>query len=327
MGGEHAFSGDNWLNHFLLFFATSIAICSVNVFVIISGYFLSCSSKFDLLKPIKLIIQVILFNLVFFIISIAVGSNEFYIRRLLACFVPVNWFVILYFALYVCAPYINRLVKNLTIKEFKVMLIKGFLVFSVWDCLSDVYVEIAKHSIMGLSSVNAWGNSWGYTIVQFVLMYLIGAYFRFSKFKMDTRKLVSIILLLAFIITGWAYFDKMRNFGGYSAWAYSNPLVIAESAAVFLLFNNIDTLGNKCINKFSKACFTAYLINIPLLKFFSIQSFANSNPFIMLGHLLYTCSAIYLIAYFVYVVYSLMMVPVFNRIDNYEINIGIDDNK
>lgn len=61
MGGGFRFVLPGSLNYYLLHFLENLFICAVNLFLLISGYFLCTSFKRSLLKPLQLLIQVILF--------------------------------------------------------------------------------------------------------------------------------------------------------------------------------------------------------------------------------------------------------------------------
>lgn len=54
---------DNTLNYWIIHFLESLFICSVNLFMVISGYFMVTSKKRNLWKVIELITQVIITNL------------------------------------------------------------------------------------------------------------------------------------------------------------------------------------------------------------------------------------------------------------------------
>ena len=146
------------LNHFILFVLESISICAVNLFILISGYFLCRSSKRQLIKPIELIIQVIFFSVVLYIVKICVGAETLTIKGLIMTLVPSNWFVILYSTLYIISPYINILLEQLSGKQKKKMVIVLFAIFSVWPTIVDLSGEILGKEWIGLSSVGMYGS-------------------------------------------------------------------------------------------------------------------------------------------------------------------------
>lgn len=57
-----------------------------------------------------------------------------------------------------------------------------FLLFSVYAIGVDLLNEIVGQEIVGLSSIGAWGSQSGFTIVNFSLLYCLGAYLRLHGF-------------------------------------------------------------------------------------------------------------------------------------------------
>ena len=63
------------INYYVLMFMINISICSVNLFMLISGYYLSNNFKAILIKPIKLLFAVVLFKLAIYF------TNVFFVKR------------------------------------------------------------------------------------------------------------------------------------------------------------------------------------------------------------------------------------------------------
>ena len=162
----------------LTYFMISISACAVNLFVLINGYFMCESYQRTVTKPVKLILQVIIFQTLPSIAGMFLGFHEFSVRGFIRTLVPANWYVILYIALYWISPYINIIIDVLDKKELLKFIYVVFAIFSIYPTVVDVLSEIIGHEIHGLSSVGMYGSQWGYSIVNFVLMYLIGAYIK-----------------------------------------------------------------------------------------------------------------------------------------------------
>ncbi len=150
--------------------------------------------------------------------------------------VPSNWFVILYSTLYIISPYINILLEQLSGKQKKKMVIVLFAIFSVWPTIVDLSGEILGKEWIGLSSVGMYGSEWGYSIVNFLLVYIIGAYLYHmeeSQNKRNKKQLLFCLLMTILIITGWAFLNERATlFTERSAWEYCNPLVIIEAVII-----------------------------------------------------------------------------------------------
>ena len=69
IGGGYKAVADGSINQFVMTVFEASFICAVNLFVLISGYFMKNSKKRDLLKPVELLAQLLFFELLFYIIK------------------------------------------------------------------------------------------------------------------------------------------------------------------------------------------------------------------------------------------------------------------
>lgn len=182
MGGGFRFVPPGSVNYYLLHVLENLCICAVNLFLLISGYFLCGSYKRSLRKPLQLLIQVVLFSAGCYLLQVFLFHRTAFswidFRR---SFVPANYFAILYIVLYLISPYLNLLIHQLSFRKLNQMMILFFLIFSVWASLTDLFQELTGIEWTGLSPVGAYGSQWGYTIVNFILLYLIGAYLKLAS--------------------------------------------------------------------------------------------------------------------------------------------------
>lgn len=79
IGLAHVAEGS--INKEIIYFTESMYICSVNVFILISGYFICRSESQTLWKPIELWFQVITFNILLSFLSMVMKS-EFSIKSI-----------------------------------------------------------------------------------------------------------------------------------------------------------------------------------------------------------------------------------------------------
>ena len=121
-GNALKYTENNMIGHEFLLVCESLAICAVNTFMILSGYFLDKKQMRRIIKPILLILTVMGYNSFFTLIKmISVGqfSLGIYIRSL----IPINYFAWLYSVVYLLSPWINIMIKNVTKKHMQVLLI------------------------------------------------------------------------------------------------------------------------------------------------------------------------------------------------------------
>lgn len=333
MGGAFKLVEHNSLNYYVLYFVESLCICAVNVFVLISGYFMCTNNKRYLIKPLQLIFQVSVFSSGTYILRVFTEEVEFSACSLFRCMIPQNYFVILYITLYLISPYINLVMESINIKQFKRMLAMLLLVFSVYPSMVDVGTELLKNKLLGLSSIGAWGSQYGYTIINFALMYIVGGFLRkydVDKYVKYKRSIIIGILSCSIILTAWARVnDYIGFFDERSAWEYCNPIIIIESILLFLLFNKITLKESKLINSFAKASFTVFLMHTIFLPKINIQRYVNQNTIVLLGHLVLSSVAIYLICWMIHKIYDGLTTPLFNLLNRkcslFRLNIGIEE--
>lgn len=148
----------------------AIAITGVNVYVLISGYYLS-SSKVKFSKILLLILQVYFYTLLISGAMMFVGAYsvkpEDKLDRALRYLFPISsehyWFVTAYVIMYVLAPVMNAAVNTLKRKQLKTVII-GLL---TWFCFIKSIVP-AKFGT----------DRMGYDFGWFICLYLIAAYIR-----------------------------------------------------------------------------------------------------------------------------------------------------
>ena len=168
---------------YILYILESVFICAVNLFMLISGYFMCTSYKRNLWKPIELVVQVILFSLGIYFFKIILKTDDFSIKSLFGRFVPANYFVILYIVVYFFSPFVNKLLYSLDNKQLKLFVITSVLLFSVYPTLVDIFRELTGKEWNGLSSIGMYGSQWGYSVVNFLLMYILGAYIKIQGYS------------------------------------------------------------------------------------------------------------------------------------------------
>ena len=121
----------------------------------------------------------VLFNELLYFASAVIHREAISIRRVIGRLIPANWFVILYITLYLISPFLNMVICKMESPEkFEKFVRLLVLLFSVYPTLVDILCVVTHKEFLGLSSIGMYGSQWGYTIVNFSVMYVIGAYLR-----------------------------------------------------------------------------------------------------------------------------------------------------
>lgn len=258
---------------------------SVNVFVLISGYFL-VSSKFKAKKVVRLWLEVAFYAVLTYGLYCILVSKSFSVESFIKCFFPITnmqaWFFSAYILVYLFSPFLNKILNNSSKKELNIMAI-GLLVF--------VYIA-TRFRIREVSSIGV-----GYNVFWFVVLYLFGGYLRLNPPKIKKWIVFAIYVICTVALWGMSYMnnDSFLKSLIYNSLDYTSPLVLVASLCLILLFKDIK-IKNKFIHKsicFVSSCtFGVYLFHCSYLeefiffKLFGIKNFYGS-PY----------SALYVIAF------------------------------
>lgn len=169
-----------------------ITCVAVNVYVLISGYFL-CEKKIKIKKVVVLWIQVFLYSLVFYISLVILKMAPFSIADLMKVIMPISgnqyWFARVYIGMYLLMPFLNLFIKCLNKKQHQFLLVVSLLMFSLWRSFIPFAVTLNS----------AGGNS----IIWFVVLYVFAAYVKFYGTPIKMRKVNCLctigLLVFAFL--------------------------------------------------------------------------------------------------------------------------------
>jgi len=177
------------------------------------------------------------------------------------------WFMNCYLVLYLISPFLNKFIKSLNQWDHRKCLLISFLLFSIVAYFTN----------------NATINNNGSTIIQFVFLYLLGAYlhkypikdnFHFKYYSKEKRQLIFLFgyvffTLINFLLLSFSMhlsdFDNqgLQTISSYifnSKYGYSNPIVIVQTVCYFLYFETIS-FKSKLINIISSTTLGIYLIH------------------------------------------------------------------
>jgi len=328
IGGGFKYVTPESTNQYYLLFTENLFICAVNVFVIISAYYLSSTQKRSFSKVFEIIFQFILFALIFYGLDIVKGEKIFSLRELLYNMLPLDYFVVLYSVLYIVSPYINLAINRLSEKQFRKMVILMFVIFSVWSFGVDVLNNVFEKSVNHASPIGIQGSQGGYTIINFILVYVIGAYIRKSGTKMSSKKASLYFVVILVLLYALSIYAHKSDWGDTLFWKYNNPLVIMASALVLIVFLGFR-YESKIINELARGVFTCYVSHKILLEYFDIEKAVNQNLGILFLHQLSTALIIYFISYLFHITYrvcsSIFLTSIRPLCD--KINISLDYKK
>lgn len=293
MGKAFDYVVSGTLNYYLIYFMESLAIIGTNGFVLLTGYFSWKKESISCRKPFGLLLYVIAYNLLFYVLDIVLLRNAFSLSGFISSFIPRNWYITLYVALSLISPFINALIKQLGKKAYISLLVMMFILFSIWPTVLDIAGIRLGIDSSGMNTVALGGASSGYSIVNFVMLYLIGA--AISKFDMLKHQIYWDVL--AYIVCSVAIFVQQIKLG--AGWSYANPIVIISCVAFFNIFRKIRLQSN-VINKLSGASLGVFLIHTQYMftniiwSKCGIEEACHGSLVGLLLNMLACCSAVYL---------------------------------
>ena len=266
---------------FLQFFLAVL----VNSFILLSRYF-QVDKKIKIKKVIDLLFTSWFYRCLAVIIFVSLGLVTFsyvdIIKEISFLDITDNyWFINLYIALYLLAPFLNTMIKNFDQKGHRRCLITMTILFSIIPIITN-----------GKNIDNT-----GFSIIPFIYLYLIGAYLRkyplkdnwnFKRYSKEKFKTIILCLgitcfVLNFMLSSFSKYlltfdNELINYIGttlsYAEALYSNPLVLIQSIAYFVFFEN-TVIKNKVINKISTYMLGVYMIHENKLVRTHIYEFLN----------------------------------------------------
>ena len=284
-------------NGAIYIFLKAFCYMADNLFVILSGYFLSMS-VFKIRKIVDLWVQVFFYSAIIYFILALFGLAEFSMKTMYFSLFPVYskqyWFFSCYLMLYLVFPLINKIIATLEKTKYSTVLFIGFIMFSVLESISIISKD---PFLLGSGKSLTW----------FIYLYLVGAYIRLHGFEVVKKKRwLAIISLSMIIMTTLSYFvlDILITQVGIShieadkLIKLNSITVYPASVLMFLIFKKIE------LNK-------EWLIN--LLVFLSPLTFGvylihdHNNLRVVLWNLI--CPEQYASSWFIWC-YLIMVVPV-----------------
>lgn len=203
----------------------------INCFVLITGYFM-CKSQITPRKFFKLLFEIELYKIIIYLIFTISGYQEFSIGTLAKAILPITQvsqnFGGCYLLFYLCIPFLNILVKNMTEKQHILLLCLVGVIYVFFGTVPKISVTMNY-------------VSW------FICLYFIGSYLRlYPKKIIESTKLWGWLTLALIIISCASVLaclwvgTKLDSQLAYAFVSDSNTLLAAAlGVSSFLFFKNI----------------------------------------------------------------------------------------
>ena len=257
------FSEMSTVNHYLAWLIEGFCYVAVNIYVLISGYFL-VKSKFSFQKLFVLWAQIAFYSWVIGAIFLFVGqAGEIGLYELIFIAFPVTsghyWFATIYVLLFAIFPFLNAGIEKMNRKQHFSCIAVLLIIFSAWNTIIPFTIPMTDHEGMDI----AW----------FVCLYMIAAYLRKYPECMKRKRYQYVIgyvlcSVLIFVAGLFLLFvdSKVGKLGGYATnwYAYNSLPVLFGSVCLFIAFVKTEIKGivlGRIINTLAGATFGVYLIH------------------------------------------------------------------
>lgn len=248
--------------HVILRVLYSFARTAVPLFFLISGYLSIQSQRQKVGKVITLFAMTYFYGQVSTLFSTAYyGDFEIIslLMRIIKGLFVRNYYLYLFSAVYIVSPFVNNAIKHFSREQYRRLIFVLFLLFSVWSTV--INTVIGHREITGAFFTSRTGTSMGFNFVNFLMLYLIGGYFRIY-FEGDFKQLklmATVSILCSSLITVSAKMISTRF--SVAFWYYDSLFVVISAVSLFVLFMDIDLKQNAVVAFTGCSTFGTYLIH------------------------------------------------------------------
>ena len=229
----------------------------INCFVLITGYFM-CTSNITLRKFLKLSLWVITYTIIFLSVFLLCGYKPFGLFSMVYEAIPLksltNGFTSCFILFYLCIPFLNILLKNITKSQHQ------------WLIVLLLFIYTVHGSVPKLMSVSMNYVSW------FSVLYFIAAYLRLYPIKENNTKFWGWATLISFGLSsvGILLLNYVQVKLGIEAKVQYSYMLVQDSNAFLALTNGITSfmwfksmkIGHiKWINTIAASAFGVLLIH------------------------------------------------------------------
>ena len=265
------------LNFYVSNLMQAFTTFSVPIYVMISAYFM-CEKEFKLKHVFKIWIQVFFYSISIYLLTLALGLNEFSILQFIKNILPIICnqysFVTAYIMLLILTPFLNKVIEVFDKGLYEKLVITLIVMFFVLG--AGLPINVVTSSYLTL----------------IVVIYLITAYIK-KYYKLNIKKEYYFFAFLASVITIFIGRIIMYKLGlGFEAsifFAYNNLFVFSGTVSLFMFFSGLY-IRSKLINKIAKLTFGIYLIHdnnyvreILYDKILHVDKWIDSNVFIIVA--------------------------------------------
>lgn len=255
------------------------AICAVNVFVMISGWF---GIRATVKGAARFLFQVFFFYFGIYALMLIAGEAELTQKNILEC-VKTDWFTLSYMALFILSPALNVFAERASTRQFATLLIGFFLLQTIygWESFDPQYRD-------------------GYSALSFIGLYLLARFM--SRHPRRFFRSALPVFIACVIIDALLLYALRDSVFQTKAFAYNSPLVILQAAALVAFVSTVKMRTVRIINFLAASAYAVYLLHINdfvLVNYFKatvLEIYNNNSGIACLALILTFLIAVYLAA-------------------------------
>lgn len=260
VGGGYGFSMTNavsFTNFIISDFMLVFSSIAVNLYVMISGYFL-VDLDFKLSRIVRTWTNALFYSCIITVLFVTFQLVPFNITTLGKSFFPIStdayWFVTQYLGLLILSPFLALIARQISYRQYLFLLIGGAFI-----CLS-----IIPDFPLGKRFHVAHGNS----VWSFAYLFFIAGFIKHHVKKQDTARLMAMIIFVTLVLL---VYEVVLGYQGdliKLRWLDYNGVPFILSVLVFLMVRQMAVPENWFWNLLVKAApytFGVYLIHDHLL--------------------------------------------------------------
>lgn len=230
----------------------------VDLFVLISGWFLVRKDSGYITRIVKFWITLCFYSVIIYVLfSFGLCTNSFSIKGLLKCFLPVShaewWFASTYFVMTLFLPFFNKFLLGLTRKEYIKFLLLGGI---CWCVIPTILFSSFESN----------------NLIWFLYLYSVAGYLRIWQGNILQRLSSRVaFVLVGFIFVGLCILTIILDWARTRfTWFYIEPSffygqnqlpIFAMALLIFIGVINSKITYSKMINSIGGAAFGVYLIH------------------------------------------------------------------
>lgn len=229
------------LNGYMAWIMEALCIVAVNVYMLISGYFL-VNSNFKFSRLAELICQVLFYSILIEAVLLATGvlkGDDLTFNRILELIFPVQmehyWFISAYISMYLFSPILSIATRNMEQKKLRNTVLALLIFYSLSKSILPVQLMV---------------DNKGYDSIWFICVFLVAAYIRLygiSRLEKGWKRgflcygagvagilVVTFLIRAVYMITG-----RLDHFIG-AAFHYNHVLNLLAAVGLFYVFRNMN---------------------------------------------------------------------------------------